>query len=75
MQFRVNGMEDDGEGRNINVEVKFNAVLAEARQQGVALAGLISKLAPAESKPATKAPGKLPDNVSPLDRLRGKLEA
>lgn len=73
MQFRLDFPSEEGEP--FTVEVKFNAVLAEARQQGAALAGLLTKLVPADSKPASKAPANLPSNVSPLDKLRDKMKA
>lgn len=74
MQFRVLSNEVTDDERNINVEVKFNAVLAEARQQATALATLLTKLAPAESKTAAAppVPANLPANVSPLQKLRSK---
>lgn len=77
MQFRLHldEIDEDG-GRNINVEVKFAAPLAEARQQATALANILAKLSPAESKAATApapVPAVLPDNVSPLQRLAKKL--
>ncbi|WP_461169278.1 hypothetical protein [Arthrobacter sp. Z1-15] len=76
MQFRVldHAIEDD-ESHSINIEVKFNAVLAEARQQATAFANLLTKLAPAESKAAAApaaVPSVLPSNVSPLQKLRQK---
>ncbi|SDK79554.1 hypothetical protein [Arthrobacter sp. ok362] len=76
MQFRVldNAIIDDSQ--NINVEVKFAAPLAEARQQATALANILAKLAPADSKaaaPPVPVPADLPDNVSPLQRLAQKL--
>jgi hypothetical protein len=79
MQFRVLDREVDDDGSvNINVEVKFNAVLAEARQQATAFANILTKLSPADSKaaaaaPPVPAPADLPDNVSPLQRLAKKL--
>lgn len=73
MQFRLDfPNEDDGP---YSVEVKFQAPLAEARQQATALATILTKLAPAEKKAAaapTPIPADLPDNVSPLQRLRQK---
>ena len=74
MQFRVHALEDDGEDRNINVEVKFAAPLAEARQQGAALAGLLTKLGISEA-PAGASNQPLPANVSPLSKLRDKMKA
>jgi hypothetical protein len=78
MQFRVLDREVDDDGSvNINVEVKFNAVLAEARQQATAFANILTKLSPADSKvsasPPAPVPADLPDNVSPLQRLAKKL--
>lgn len=74
MQFRLDfPSEEDGP---YTVEVKFAAPLAEARQQAMAFAGILSKLAPADSKAAAvPAPSSnpLPKNVSPLDRARAKL--
>ncbi|WP_284763401.1 hypothetical protein [Arthrobacter sp. efr-133-R2A-63] len=78
MQFRVHLWEDDGEERNVNVEVKFAAPLAEARQQAIALANILAKLSPADSKAAASpapAPATLPANVSPLQRLMQKQKA
>jgi hypothetical protein len=77
MQFRLHLDEIDEDGdRNINVEVKFGAPLAEARQQAIALSTILTKLQPAESKAAAQpapVPAVLPDNVSPLQRLAQKL--
>ena len=77
MQFRVLDREVDDDGSvNINVEVKFNAVLAEARQQATAFANILTKLSPADSKAAVApapVPSDLPSNVSPLQRLQNKM--
>lgn len=77
MQFRLhlNEIDEDGD-RNINVEVKFAAPLAEARQQATALAAILTKLSPVDSKAAAApapVPSDLPANVSPLQRLNKKL--
>jgi hypothetical protein len=72
MQFRMhlNEIDEDGD-RNINVEVKFNAVLAEARQQGAALAGLLTKLGQVDGKPAATSKPNEPAAVeTPLERMR-----
>lgn len=77
MQFRLHLDErtEDGD-RNINVEVKFAAPLAEARQQATALAGILSKLSSFDAvQPAKAPPADLPANVSPLQRLNQKLKA
>lgn len=73
MQFRLDFPSD--EDGPYTVEVKFQAPLAEARQQATALAGILTKLAPAESKGAAAqpVPAVLPSNVSPLQRLTQKL--
>ena len=55
MQFRVLSNEVVDSGQAIEVEVKFNAPLAEARQQAAALSGLLKALA-AEGKAASAAP-------------------
>ena len=74
MQFRLDfPSEEDGP---YSVEVKFQAPLAEARQQATALAAILTKLAPAEKKAAAapaRTPAELPSNVSPLQRLSRKL--
>lgn len=72
MQFRTlsSEMADDGV-KEINVEVKFNAVLAEARQQGAALAALVTKLAQSDGKPTTASKPAEPAAVeTPLERMR-----
>ena len=73
MQFRVlsSEMEDDGV-KAVNVEVKFQSVLAEARQQAMALSGLLKSVSPGEAA-KTQAPAAFPSNVSPLQRLNQKL--
>jgi hypothetical protein len=71
MQFRVLDNTIDDGAQSVSVEVKFQNVLAEARQQQVAFAGIIAKLSAPAAKPATGA-GKLPTGVTPLDRVRQK---
>lgn len=45
MRFRVADIFDDGEGeKNVRVEVKFDAVLGEARQQQTVLKQLLASL-------------------------------
>ncbi|WP_102157695.1 hypothetical protein [Zhihengliuella halotolerans] len=79
MRFRVLDLshEDDG-SVSYNIEVKFQNVLSEARQQQTTFANVLSKLGlgdtaakPAEQKDAPA----LPSNVSPLDRARNKMKA
>jgi hypothetical protein len=75
MQFRVLSTEMADEGvKEINVEVKFQSVLAEARQQALALSGLLKSIGTDSAKPQS-APAELPENVSPLQRLNSKLNA
>lgn len=73
MQFRALDREVDDDGSvNINVEVKFNAAMAEARQHAVAFSNILTKLSPADSKAAAApapVPTNLPSNVSPFQRL------
>lgn len=69
MQFRLHLDERDEDGdRNINVEVKFAAPLAEARQQATALAGLLRALGPVEASAADDRPA-----ATPLDGLMKKI--
>jgi hypothetical protein len=69
MQFRLDFPSDEGEP--FTVEVKFNAVLAEARQQGAALAGLLTKLSQIDGKPAAASKPNEPTPVeTPLERMR-----
>lgn len=77
MQFRVHAIEDDGADRNINVEVKFAAPLAEARQQQAAFNALVKAMdgfEPVAAKPSVgaSAPAKLPANVTPLQKVLSK---
>lgn len=76
MQFRVLNREIDDDGTlDINVEVKFQNVFAEARQQAIAFATILSKLAPVESVAKPKAaPAAVPvgANVTPLDRIKAR---
>ena len=67
MQFRLDFPEGDDEP--FVVEVKFQAPLAEARQQATALAGILTKLAPAEKKAAAAPTPALGENVTPLDAI------
>lgn len=74
MQFRVIDSLVTDTDLNINVEVKFQSALAEARQQAMALAGLLKSISVETAKPQS-APKDLPENVSPLQRLNSKLKA
>jgi len=67
MQFRLH-MEGSEDGE-YNVEVKFQHVFAEARQQAIAFSTILSKLAPVESA-AKPAENPVPAGVTPLDRIR-----
>lgn len=74
MQFRLSELPSD-DGDPYVVEVKFNAVMSEAKGQQSVLASLISKYEATVAKAAPAAaragsvPDELPDNVSPLERI------
>ena len=68
MQFRLDF--PSGEGEPYSVEVKFAAPLAEARQQAMALAGILSKLDTASDKTAKPKPNVSADSETPLERMR-----
>ncbi len=69
MQFRLD--MESGEDGEYNVEVKFQNVFSEARQQAIAFSTILSKLAPADAaaKPANVS---MPTNVTPLDRIKAR---
>lgn len=75
MQFRLTELHLDGD-EPVSVEVKFNAVMQEAKGQQSALTSLLSKYeATVKSRGVSKrgTAGRpvedLPDNVSPLSRM------
>lgn len=78
MQFRVLSHEVTDDSREINVEIKFGAPLAEARQQQAAFSSLVKAMdgfaEPVSAKPAVgaSAPAKLPANVTPLQKVMSK---
>lgn len=76
MQFRLESLPD-GEEQPITVEVKFQSILSEARQQQLAFSQLLGRLGidtpkagrkPAAQSEASSVP--TPDNVTPLDMAR-----
>jgi hypothetical protein len=69
MQFRVIDSLVTDESLNISVEVKFQNVLSEARQQATAFAGILRALGPIE---AGSAAGDGPV-ATPLDGLMKKI--
>lgn len=74
MQFRVlnREFEEHGEALSIDVEVKFQNVLSEARQQQLALANVMGKLglkASDSSESTDDAAADKPAAVSPDDML------
>lgn len=79
MMFRVLNKEidEDYTDMNINVEVQIKSVLAEARQQGVALKGLLSTLMDADSPAASGAtPAPTPsDPESEFERRKAEKDA
>lgn len=79
MQFRVlnREFEEFGEELKIDVEVRFQNVLSEARQQQLAFAGMLEKidklsLTARAPKGGSKSP--LPAGVTPLDRIRAQVK-
>lgn len=69
MVFRLD--MESGEDGEYNVEVKFQNVFSEARQQAIAFSTILSKLAPADA--AAKTPNvPMPTNVTPLDRIKAR---
>lgn len=75
MQFRLDF--PDADDAPFTVEIKFNAVLAEARQQGAAFNVLVKAMdgfaAPVAKPVPAGVPADLPDNVTPLQRLLGSV--
>lgn len=76
MMFRVLNKEidEDYTEMNINVEVQIKSVLAEARQQGVALKGLLSTLMDADS-PAASGPASAPKPSDPESEFEQRKAA
>lgn len=80
MQFRVLNREfdeDNADQLNINVEVKFQNVLSEARQQQLAFASLIEKidkLSLTARVPKGDEGKPLPAGVTALDRIRNRVK-
>ena len=78
MQFRVldNAIMDDSQ--NINVEVKFAAPLAEARQQALAFSALLDRLdklsLTARAPKGDERAGRLPAGVTALDKIRARVK-
>lgn len=78
MQFRVLNREfDEDAGQvDINVEVKFQNVLSEARQQQMAFGSLlekIDKLGLTARVPKGVQADSLPSGVTPLDKMRERM--
>lgn len=71
MQFRLDFPEGDDEP--FVVEVKFQNVLAEARQQALALNQIVQKLGVAEGRQS--APVSAPSGVLSLEQMRARAEA
>lgn len=75
MQFRLEFPEDDGEP--FSVEVKFQNVLSEVRQQQTTFANLIDKISRyGLTATASKggAPAPIPAGVTSLDKIRAMVE-
>ncbi|MFW0120295.1 hypothetical protein ACN08Y_10315 [Rothia sp. P5764] len=73
MQFRLDFPEGDDEP--FVVEVKFQNVLAEARQQALALNQIVQKLGVSESNQPAPATADEGSNVLSLKDLRARAEA
>lgn len=72
MQFRLEGLPE-GKGEPYAVEVKFQSVLTEARQQQTALATVLGKIdtPPAKDKATPTRPSSgTPANVTPIEAAR-----
>lgn len=68
MQFRLTDLPSD-EGDPFVVEVKFNAVMSEAKGQQASLVSLVARydsLATSSAPAQSGTPANLPANVSPL---------
>lgn len=76
MQFRLTELPLE-EGDPFTVEVKFNAVMSEAKGQQAALVSLATKYEALASRGKSKPsslPADLPDNVSSLDSILGRMK-
>lgn len=78
MQFRVLNREfdEDAAQLDINIEVKFQNVLSEARQQQMAFAAVldkIDKLGLTARVPKGGQVESLPSGVTPLDKMREQM--
>lgn len=73
MQFRVLDAVVEEDVQAVNVELKFQSVLSEARQQQLAFASVLKALAAgAASSGASAEPGPAPSNVTPLAKVMGR---
>lgn len=72
MQFRVDDLKLNDEVETVVINVKFQSVLSEARQQQVAMTQIVQKLA-AGGEEVRRSPGSLPENVTPLALLQEKM--
>ncbi|MCY1241943.1 hypothetical protein D9M72_548750 [compost metagenome] len=70
MQFRVLDNAISESSQEINIEVKFAAPLAEARQQTLALVGVLRALGPTDSAVSKSSDGPV---ATPLDGLMKKI--
>lgn len=72
MQFRVEELKLNDEVETVVINVKFQSVLSEARQQQVAMTQIVQKLA-AGGDDVKRSSGSLPENVTPLALLQEKM--
>lgn len=73
MQFRVLDDVVHEDVQTVKVEVKFQNVLSEARQQALAFTSVLKALSAGDAPAAKPAPAPQADNVTPLDRMRQRL--
>lgn len=72
MQFRVLDSTVQEDVQKVDVEVKFQNVLSEARQQQLAFASVLKALAAGESSAAGAPPQPAAENVTVLERILGQ---
>lgn len=73
MQFRVLDSTVQEDVQKVDVEVKFQNVLSEARQQQLAFANILKALAGGDSAAAGTPPQPAGANVTVLERILGQV--
>lgn len=72
MQFRVLDHDRDGDDVNLHIEVKFNAVLDDARKQATSFAQMIKAFDSLIDREATRPSG---ETRNPLDELLARRKS